>query len=58
MVMKYFYDISADGAVSNNSDYIKPNMPFSITIEPNIIDTTISDDVLISNIKECGGDYS
>lgn len=39
---------------NNNSDYIKPNMPFSITIEPNIIDTTISDDVLISNIKECG----
>lgn len=49
-----FYDISADGAVSNNSDYIKPNMPFSITIESDIIDTTISDDVLISNIKECG----
>lgn len=49
-----FYDISADGAVSNNSDYIKPNMPFSIIIESDIINTTISDDVLISNIKECG----
>lgn len=37
-----------------DSDYIKPNMPFSITIESDIINTTISDDVLISNIKECG----
>lgn len=49
-----FYNISSDGAVSKNEDYIKPNMPFSITIESDIIDTTISDDVLISNIKECG----
>lgn len=49
-----FYNISSDGAVSKNDDYIKPNMPFSITIESDIIDTTISDDVLISNIKECG----
>lgn len=49
-----FYNISSDGAVSKNEDYIKPNMPFSITIESDIINTTISDDVLISNIKECG----
>lgn len=48
-----FYDIKSDGSVVKNDEYVKPNEPYTLTIDQSLIGTMLND-VTASSLKKAG----
>lgn len=48
-----YYDITADGSIAKNDDYISPNEPYTIQLDSNDIGKPL-EDVMASHILNCG----
>ena len=48
-----FYDIKSDGSITKNDEYVKPNEPYTLTINQSLIGTAL-DDVTSSALKKAG----
>lgn len=48
-----FYNISSDGAVSRDDDYVKPNEPYTVKLDASDIDNAL-DDIKALKVKNAG----
>ena len=48
-----YYDISTDGSITKNEDYISPNEPYTVNLTSDKIDVTL-DDITAGKVNKCG----